>query len=247
MISLNDCILNSISSKRAILAFNIQNILQLEAISRSSKVMNKPVIAQFSSKYIPYFEKMYRIDNLVNKYQRDLLFFHLDHCNDDALIKLCIDKGFASVMYDGSDKNVSINAANTNKYYKYANHKTLLEVEIGSIGGVEDGFGVDKSNYFEPKELLEFSRIAKFDLLALGIGNVHGKYKSLSAVRLDLLELSNDLIGKKTSSLTWRFWFNKKNDQKEYRSWGCKNKYFNIIEKSHITYFKGVFFITSKI
>ena len=197
MISLNDCILNSISSKRAILAFNIQNILQLEAISRSSKVMNKPVIAQFSSKYIPYFEKMYRIDNLVNKYQRDLLFFHLDHCNDDALIKLCIDKGFASVMYDGSDKNVSINAANTNKYYKYANHKTLLEVEIGSIGGVEDGFGVDKSNYFEPKELLEFSRIAKFDLLALGIGNVHGKYKSLSAVRLDLLELSNDLIGKR--------------------------------------------------
>ena len=72
-----------------------------------------------------------------------------------------------------------------------------MEVEIGSIGGVEDGFGTGKSNYFEPKELLEFSRMAKFDLLALGIGNIHGEYKSLSSVRIDLLELSNNLIGKK--------------------------------------------------
>jgi len=187
---------NCLENNKSLLAFNVQNIIQLEAIFVASKSINKPVIAQFSSKYIPYFDQKFGMAELVNRYQKGLLFFHLDHCNDDSLIKFCIDIGFASVMYDGSSELIDINIDNANKYYEYANKKTLIEVEIGSIGGQEDGFGSEELNYFKTSDLLRLTNQANFDLLALGIGNIHGEYKSLSVVKLEMLELSNKLIGK---------------------------------------------------
>ena len=196
MILLRKIFNNCLKSNKSLLAFNIQNIIQLEALFTASKSINKPVIAQFSSKYIPYFDQKFGMAELVKKYQKNLLFFHLDHCNDESIIKFCIDIGFASVMYDGSSEPIDINIHNINKYFNYANQKTLIEVEIGSIGGQEDGFGNEELNYYKTSDLLFLKKKASFDLLALGIGNIHGEYKSLSAVKLEMLELSNKLIGK---------------------------------------------------
>ena len=196
MVELKETIQDLIKRKKSLLAFNIQNIWQLEALYETSNLLSLPVMAQFSSKYINYFDGHFDFKRLISKYQNNKVFFHLDHSNNSSIIQFCIDCGFASVMYDGSYEHVSINIDNSNKFYKYADNKSLLEVEIGSIGGVEDGFGSGNLNYYNDSELVIFAKNAKFDLLALGIGNLHGEYNDVNRVKIELLEHSNQLIGK---------------------------------------------------
>jgi len=196
MVQLKETIEDLIKRKKSLLAFNIQNIWQLEALYETSKLLSLPVIAQFSSKYINYFDSQFDFKRLISKYQNNNFFFHLDHSNNFSIIQFCIDCGFASVMYDGSHEHLNINIDNSNKIFKYANNKSLLEVEIGSIGGVEDGFGCDNHNYYKDSDLINFAKNAKFDLLALGIGNLHGEYNDVKGVKIELLEHSNKLIGK---------------------------------------------------
>jgi fructose-bisphosphate aldolase class II len=184
--------------KKAMIAFNVQSLFQLNALYQISQSRNVPVIAQFSAKYIPYFDKLYGFDFLVKKFQGDRFFFHLDHCMDEKLIKFCIDKGFASVMFDGSSLPVRENADKTNQIYQYASSKgSLLEAELGAITGVEDGFGSDDpaGGYYSVEELLFFNKNARYDMLALAIGNAHGVYASTEEIKIGKLAEARNLIG----------------------------------------------------
>jgi fructose/tagatose bisphosphate aldolase len=60
---------------RALLAFNVQNIYHLYALNEFVKSNKIPVIAQFSERYVLLFD----------------------------IIECCVNAGFDSVMYDGSD------------------------------------------------------------------------------------------------------------------------------------------------
>ena len=71
---------NCYNNKRAIIAFNIQNLDQLYILSEVVKKLHLPVLAQFSQKYIPEFEKVIGLAYLAKKYQTEFLSFHLDHC-----------------------------------------------------------------------------------------------------------------------------------------------------------------------
>jgi len=180
----------------SIIAFNIQNIYHLNALKIVTESLMKPAIAQLSSKYVEVFEQLYGLENIVKKYQNHFLTFHLDHCSDFDVIKKCIDAGFDSVMFDGSHLPLKHNIDGVNKVYDYASSKgVMLEVELGSIGGVEDGVGVENMAYYDSSELVSFSEEAKYDILALAVGNSHGHYKSTSAIKIDLFKKAKDLIG----------------------------------------------------
>lgn len=184
------------SSQKATIAFNVQNIYQLRALYIVANTEKVPVIAQFSAKFIHYFEEVIGFTTLVNKYQNEYVTFHLDHCLDKSIIKFCIDKGFASVMFDGSSLPIAENIKQTNEIYDYANDKgCLLEAELGAISGVEDGFGEEHGFYFDPNELESFGRDAKFDLLALAIGNAHGVYQSTEDIKPKMLLDAKNAIG----------------------------------------------------
>ena len=186
------------TSKKAIVAFNIQNSYQFDALVKAVKLSKLPVIAQFSSSYIDYFQNYYNFEKYIHKYSNIPLYFHLDHCSDVLLINKCIEYGFHGVMFDGSSLPIEENIKGTNIVYEYANTKGVcVEAELGSIIGVEDGSGTKNGNYFSLEEFELFVRKAKFDILALGIGNAHGFYKTTSEVKLNLLnkatEIKNDL------------------------------------------------------
>lgn len=185
-----------LSRNKALIAFNIQNIYQLETLHDVSKKHGVPVIAQFSSKFIPHFDRLFRIENIVSKYQNDHFFFHLDHCLGEQLIKYCINAGFASVMFDGSSLPVNDNIRITNGIYEYASKKgCLLEAELGSISGVEDGFGSETGDYYSMDELTLFSENAKYDMLALAIGNAHGLYTSIENIKIEKLLVAKNILG----------------------------------------------------
>ena len=186
---LKNVLKSHLASSSAMLAVNVQNIQQIEIVSKISAELQTEVIIQFSAKYIYYFEKLIGIDRILDKYQSNKhLYFHLDHCLDKTLITNCINWGFDSVMYDGSAFSIKENILNTKEIVALANSKgVLVEGEVGIVGGVEDGFGGGGSTIFNLDDALSFYNESGVDLLALGIGNAHGVYVTNETVDINLL------------------------------------------------------------
>lgn len=193
---LNDILNRYYDKKKALISFNIQNIDQLFYLNQTANEIRLPVLAQFSAKYIPYFDKVIGLSALVQFYKSDYLYFHLDHCLDRGVVKRCVNAGFDSVMFDGSSFPLNENIKLTNEIYAYSKkNNCLLEAELGAISGVEDGHGVEKGDLFSFEELERFHKNTDYDLLALAIGNAHGVYETTEGIRVDLLAKARDIIG----------------------------------------------------
>ena len=112
------------------------------------------------------------------------------------LAKACIEAGFSSVMFDGSHFDIEENVKLTKEIIKYANERGIsVEAEVGSIGGEEDGV----IGQGEVADVNECKMIADLgvDMLAAGIGNIHGKYPAnWTGLRLDVLADIQDATGK---------------------------------------------------
>ena len=198
-ISLKKILKTKFDRKKAILAFNAQSIQQIEIAANLSEELGKEIIIQFSQKYIEYFEMLFGLKAIIHKYKiYKHLYFHLDHCDNVNLISKCINWGFDSVMFDGSDLSIDENISKMNQVTSLA-HKNgvLVEGEVGVIGGVEDEIIKDEGTIFDLNEAVVFKNNTQVDMLALGIGNAHGVYKSTENVNVNLLSLFQNQLKNK--------------------------------------------------
>lgn len=179
-----------LADKFAMPAINIQTIDHITILADYAAKNKTPIIAQFSARFIDFYNNQIGLTNLINLYaDRSFLYFHLDHCDDIRIIKMCIEAGFDSVMFDGSYLKIDDNISKTNKVVDLASSaKVLVEGEVGAIAGVEDGFGVETGEYADIQEALEFHKETNVDLMAMAIGNAHGFYKNTSGLRVELFE-----------------------------------------------------------
>src|SRR5438552_223694 len=61
---------------------------------------------------------------------------HLDHVEDDDLLRRSAEAGFSSVMYDASKLDYADNVAATRRAAHWAHSQGLyIEAELGAIGG----------------------------------------------------------------------------------------------------------------
>lgn len=180
----------------SIIAFNVQNITHLQILKKCADELGKPVIAQFSARYISYWEDRIGLTTLVDRYQKEGVYFHLDHCRNKKLIKFCIDSGFAGVMFDGSSLSIEKNIQIANEIYDYIgreNPSAILEVELGAIVGMEDGVeGGEKADYYRQEDLDVMVEDGNFDIVALAIGNAHGIYETTADVKPQLLKKASN-------------------------------------------------------
>jgi ketose-bisphosphate aldolase len=180
------------------LAFNLQNLYQIEAATTIAEKLKAPVIIQFSERFLRFLHEKYGIDYIVRRFRNQYIFFHLDHCTDLDFIKSCVDAGFDSVMYDGSASAIDINIRNSKEIKSYASQKKcLMEGELGKVSGVEDGFGDEGSSYAEIEEIERYVNETQVDLMALGIGNAHGFYESLEGLNMNILKEAYERLGDK--------------------------------------------------
>ena len=115
---------------------------------------------------------------------------HLDHGTYEGCLK-CVEAGFSSIMFDGSKYPIEENVEKTKELVKICREKGMsLEAEVGSIGGEEDGV-IGAGECADPKECKMIADLG-VDMLAAGIGNIHGKYpanwKGLSFETLDAVQ-----------------------------------------------------------
>jgi len=100
-------------------------------------------------------------------------------------------------MFDGSHYPIDENVEKTKELVKIAHDKGMsIEAEVGSIGGEEDGV-VGMGECADPNECKQIADLG-VDMLAAGIGNIHGKYPAnwagLSFETLDAIQkLTGDM------------------------------------------------------
>ncbi|GAA0182762.1 class II fructose-1,6-bisphosphate aldolase [Clostridium sediminicola] len=179
--------------KYAIGAFNINNMEILQGIVRGAKAKNSPVIVQVSKGAMNYAGPKY-LKAMVEAASEETgidIALHLDHGPDLETIKIAIDAGFTSVMFDGSHFDYEENVAKTKEVVEYAHARgVVVEAELGVLAGVEDEVSSDVHVYTEPNQAVDFVNRTGVDSLAIAIGTSHGafKFEGEAKLRFDILE-----------------------------------------------------------
>lgn len=183
-------------NKTAIGAFNIANMEVLMGVIKASEYLNMPVIIQIAEKRLTHSPLHLLGPMMVNaaKKSKAEIAVQLDHGYSLNIIDEAIEYGFTSIMYDGSHLPIEENIKNTNMIYEHIKNKGVnLEAEIGVLSGNEGG-GDMKEICTNPKEALYFYERAKFDALAIAIGNAHGHYKGEPKLNFNVLgEIHNSI------------------------------------------------------
>jgi fructose-bisphosphate aldolase, class II len=145
---------------------------------------------------------------------------HTDHCPPDKLagfmrpllelsiarVKAGGDPIFGSHMWDGSGIDLEDNLKIAEELFAMSiEAHTILELEIGVVGGEEDGVvgAMNEKLYTSPKDMLRVAEVLGAPgergryLLAAVFGNVHGVYKPGSVkLRPAILKEGQDFVGK---------------------------------------------------
>lgn len=180
--------------KYAVPHIHINNLEWAKTVLLTAEKMRSPLIVAASMGAIKYMGGYFTVVQMVSGLMRDLkitipVALHLDHGNYEAC-QLAIKHGFSSVMFDGSHLTFNDNFTKSQEIIALAQaHHVSVEVELGTIGGEEDGL----AGSGELANVEECMAIAKLPIscLAAGIGNVHGVYppgwKSLNFERLQAI------------------------------------------------------------
>ena len=165
--------------KYAVGHFNINNLEWTKAILQTAEELRSPVILGVSEGAGKYMGGYKTVVGMVNGMLEELnitvpVALHLDHGSYEGCLK-CIEAGFSSIMFDGSHYPIEENVEKTKELIRICHEKGMsLEAEVGAIGGEEDGV-VGMGECADPNECKMIADLG-VDMLAAGIGNIHGKY-----------------------------------------------------------------------
>lgn len=165
----------------AIGAFNINNLEWIKAILETVNETKTPVILETSEgavKYMGGYKNVYdMVSNLIDVLKIEVpVCLHLDHGTYEGA-KKALEVGYTSVMFDGSHYDINENLEKTKEIVLLAKKTNAsVEAEVGGIGGTEDGV-TSEGELADPKECALVAATG-IDMLAAGIGNIHGVYPS---------------------------------------------------------------------
>lgn len=179
--------------------FNINNLEWTKAALLTAQELNSPIILGVSEGAGKYMCGFKTVAAMVEAMDKDLgitvpVALHLDHGSYEGAYA-CIEAGFTSVMFDGSHYGIEENIEKTKDIIKTAHAKGIsVEAEVGSIGGEEDGV-VGAGEVADPNECKMIADLG-VDMLAAGIGNIHGKYpENWAGLDFDALAKIQELTG----------------------------------------------------
>ncbi|MCI5741585.1 MAG: class II fructose-1,6-bisphosphate aldolase [Lachnospiraceae bacterium] len=199
LVSTKEMLAKAKAGHYAVAQININNLEWTKAVLEVAQELNSPVILGVSEGAGKYMGGYKTIVGMVNGMLEELnitvpVCLHLDHGGYDACIK-CIEAGFSSVMYDGSHEEIEKNIELTKEIVALAHKNNItVEAEVGAIGGEEDG-KVAMGECADPQECKKIADTG-IDLLAAGIGNIHGKYpENWAGLSFETLDAIQQLTG----------------------------------------------------
>jgi len=126
----------------------------------------------------------------------------LDHASDLQVIKDSVAAGADAVLADGSSLSYEDNIALVREVRAALDAQgefdVVIEAELGGLAGDEDkAFGTEDpapdagtsvAGLTDPEQVADFVGRTGAQLLAIAVGNVHGKYKGEPNIRWDVLQ-----------------------------------------------------------
>jgi fructose-bisphosphate aldolase class II len=180
---------------QAVGAFNFNNLEFLRAIVAAADEKQTPVFLATSEGAIAYagIEYLVALARAAAGTTRVPLCLHLDHGQDLALIRRCIEAGYTSVMIDASHLPFDENLKQTRAVVAMARPAGVsVEAELGRLVGREDNVAVAERDALlvDPAEAARFVAESGVDSLAPAIGTAHGAFKFKGEPKLDFERLA---------------------------------------------------------
>ncbi|MBC8503541.1 MAG: class II fructose-bisphosphate aldolase family protein [Chloroflexi bacterium] len=179
-----EMMLEAAEGKYAVGAFNITNLIQMEAVVEAAIEKQAPLIIQASVTPSQFLGQ----DVLVAIYRTLAesapipICLHLDHSTNVEYCKKCADAGYTNIMIDASKQAYDENIRQTKEVVDYCHSLGGISVEgeLGTVSGVEDQVKVaeDEAALCNPQQAIEFVERTGVDIFAPAIGTAHGVYKT---------------------------------------------------------------------
>ena len=184
IVNAKEMLLKATAEKYAVGAFNITNLIQMEAVVETAVDLNAPLIVQVSvapSKFLRP-QVIGAIYKTLAESAPIPICLHLDHCNDVEFCKVCADAGYTNIMIDASKQEFNENIRQTREVVEYCHGlgNISVEGELGTVSGVEDQVRVaaDEAELCDPEQAMAFVEQTGIDIFAPAIGTAHGVYKT---------------------------------------------------------------------
>ncbi len=199
LVSAKDMLVKAKAGHYAVGQFNINNLEWTKAILAAAEEMKSPVILGVSEGASKYMTGYKTVAAMVKAMDETLgitvpVALHLDHGEYEGA-KKAMEAGYTSVMFDGSHYPIDENVEKTTEIIRLAHEKGIsVEAEVGAIGGEEDGV-IGGGEVADPAECKRIADLG-VDMLAAGIGNIHGKYPAnWKGLNFDVLAKIQELTG----------------------------------------------------
>jgi fructose-bisphosphate aldolase class II len=179
--------------------FNLNNLESVRAFLLAAQEMESPIILGVSGGTAKYMGGYKTITGMVEPFMDFLhitvpVALHVDHGTFEEALA-AIDGDFSSVMFDGSKFPIAENIEKTKIVVERCRDRGIsVEAEVGAIGGQEDG-RIAMGECADPQECKLIADLG-VDMLAAGIGNIHGKYPpGWKGLNFDVLDAVHRLTG----------------------------------------------------
>lgn len=188
----------------AVGAFNTVNMEQAQAIAWAAQAEQAPVILQVSHRALLYIgggDPVYGLHMIaaIGRAAAESVSvpvaLHMDH-GSEAEVRLALELGFTSVMYDADGLALEENLATTRRLAEIAHARgACIEAEVGDVPRLAPGGTPDAhAGLTRPADAAEFARASGVDTLAVAIGSVHAVKQKEVNLDLERLKVIHSMV-----------------------------------------------------
>tara|TARA_Y100000310_G_scaffold331037_1_gene403880 strand:- start:3321 stop:4187 length:867 start_codon:yes stop_codon:yes gene_type:complete len=169
--------------------FNFSNLGGLWGIFHAAKELDVPVIVGTSEgerAFVGPTQAVALVKSIREQFDYPI-FLNADHTYDLEKIKEAAEAGYDSIIYDGAKLPYEENLQKTKEaveVIKSINPDIIVEAELGYIGTssklldeIPKGAEVTEDSLTDPDQAKDFVERTGVDMLAPGVGNLHGMLK----------------------------------------------------------------------
>jgi fructose-bisphosphate aldolase, class II len=186
---------------RGVAAFNVITLEHAEAIVQGAAQASRPVILQVSQNAVAYhggaLEPLAAAVRAIATAADVPAALHLDHVEDDQLLRRAVSAGFSSVMVDAGRLPYAQNVAATAAASRWLQAENVfVEAELGYVGG-KDTQTVSAhapGARTDPRQAADFVADTNVDALAVAVGSSHAMTARTATLDFSLIEALRDQV-----------------------------------------------------
>lgn len=189
LVHLKTLVDEAVNQPYAVPAFNVFGYEDTQAVIQAAEQLGAPVILAVNVVALKHMPLNYLAPILLQAAMEASVpvCVHLDHGQSYDSIKIAIDHGFTSVMFDGSQLAMKDNIRQTAAIVRLARtYGVSVEAEIGSVGYSDPSIPM-KHEFSNPDDVQLFVNETGIDAVAVSVGTLHRMEVQGAQIQFDLL------------------------------------------------------------